>query len=205
MKLSAIFESWHIGDDNYPPLHRGQLVNLSFEVESRSIEKTTINSPAELAHIGNAEYRITGEVIRVYGNDDEGEIIIITSNSFRFYLLTHEVDLYHPGDFVKIEGTLLLDHYIWVENLTEYTDSPDLFYNLVVQQIRKVQIPERFINRYRQGKSCPTRLSPGDYTESDTERLETMAGMPFDEEFYIIDFNSEGVEQEEIAITFIRL
>lgn len=48
MQVTAIFESWHIGDGNDPPLTRGALVRLSFELEPAS--------PAP--HTGPAEPRL---------------------------------------------------------------------------------------------------------------------------------------------------
>jgi hypothetical protein len=203
MELTAIFENWHVEDGNYPPLYRGELVSLSFELEPITIAKTSHDHTKELIHLGNAQYRFCGGVLKVYDSDLDSEIIVIKSSDFRFYVLSQEVGRYSPGDTVIGEGTLLLDHYIWVENREKYKDAPDLFYNLRVKQIRKVQTPERFIVRYKDGKSLPTRLAPSEYTGSDVEVIETMEGQPFDEEFYIIDFDSEGVEKEKIGPTFL--
>jgi hypothetical protein len=203
MELTAIFENWHIEDGNYPPLYKGVLVNLSFELEPITLAKTIQDNAKELIHLGNAQYRFCGRVLKVYDNNLNSEIIVIKSNGFRFYVLSQEVGRYTPGDTVTGEGALLLDHYIWVENLEKYKDAPDLFYNLRVLRIRKVQTPERFIARYKDGKSLPVRLAPSEYTDSDVEVIETMEGQPFDEEFYIIDFDSEGVEKEKIRHTFL--
>jgi len=89
-----------------------------------------------------------------------------------------------------------------VENLKEYTNPPDLFYTLRVKQIRKVQTPEQFIKRYEGGKSLPTRLPPKDYADIHVEELETMEGQPFDEEFYIIDFDLAEAEKGTVRRTF---
>jgi len=179
MELTAIFENWHIGDGNYPPLCKGELVNLSFELEPRTLDKAALNNAKETIHLGNAEYRFCGNVLKVYDSGLDGELIVIGVDGFRFYVLSQEVGRYIPEDLVIGEGTLLLDHYIWVENLEEYKDAPDLFYNLRVKQIRKVQTPERFIARCKDGKSYPTRLAPHDYTDSDVELIESMEGQLF--------------------------
>jgi hypothetical protein len=203
MELTAIFENWHIGDGNYPPLYKGELVNLSFELEPRALAKTSQDNPKELKHYGDAQYRFCGDILKIYDNDKDGEIVVIECDSIRFYVLSQEGGRYTPGDVITGDGTLLLDHYVWVENIERYKDAPDLFYNLRVKQIRKVQTPERFISRHKTGKSFPTRLITGEYAESDVEVIETMEGQPFDEEFYIIEFDSEGVEKESIRRTFI--
>ncbi|HWS53171.1 MAG TPA: hypothetical protein VN228_03560 [Pyrinomonadaceae bacterium] len=48
MNLTAIFESWHVGDGNYPPLRKGQLVNLSFELEPRGVGEASDADAEEL-------------------------------------------------------------------------------------------------------------------------------------------------------------
>lgn len=203
MKLTAVFENWHIGDGNYPPLHRGQLVSLSFELEPRSLEETSEDKPEEFSDRGDAEYRFCGRVLKVYENEGDGVITIVESAGFRFYVLLHDSTRYAPATRVAGRGTLLLDHYIWVEFLDEYADPPNLFYNLRVSRIRKVQTPEQFITRHDKGNAMPTRLAPNDYSEADVEELETMDGQSFSEEFYIIDFDNEGLGHEFISRTFI--
>jgi hypothetical protein len=68
MRLTAIFENWHIGDGNYPPLHRGQLVNLSFEFEPTTLAKVSSETTKEFIQLGNAEYRFCGSVLNIYLN-----------------------------------------------------------------------------------------------------------------------------------------
>jgi hypothetical protein len=203
MRLTAIFENWHIGDGNYPPLQRGQLVNLSFEFEPRTLAKASSERVKEFIHLGNAEYRLCAGVLNIYESELDNEIIIIEALGFRFYVLSKDMGRYAPGDLVVGVGTLLLDHYIWVENLEEFKDAPNLFYALRVKQIRKVQTPARFIRRYEGGKSLPTRLAPDDYADSDVEDIETMEGQPFDEEFYIIDFDSAEANKDAVRRTFL--
>ena len=97
------------------------------------------------------------------------------------------------------KGTLLLDYYIWVENLARYLNPPDIFFILEVTRIRKVQIPERFIHRSEKGKSGPTRVSPADF--GIVIDLETMVGQKFDEEFYLVDFNE--INRRDVPRTFL--
>ena len=105
-----------------------------------------------------------------------------------------------PGERVEFAGTLLLDHYIWVEYLHTYPDPPDLFYNLRVTRIRKVTVPERFIARHEGGKALPSRVGPADFEK--VEDLATMEGQPFDEEFFVIDFDGAGLEGANLPLTF---
>ena len=203
MKLTAIFESWHIGDGNYPPLSKGQLVNLSFELEPRDVKEASLNAPDSFEQFGNGEYRFCGGVIKVYDGEDRDTVVIFQAENFRFYVMSYEAGSYVQGQRYCGEGTLLLDHYYWVEFLHEYENPPNLFYNLEVSRIKKVKTPEKFVARHEQGKSFPTRLVPEDYSESDVEELNTMEGQPFDEEFYVIDFDDNGLEGNDIPRLFL--
>jgi hypothetical protein len=82
-----------------------------------------------------------------------------------------------------------------------YSDAPDLFYSLRVARIRKISVPDKFVSRHEKGKSLPRRVGPGDFAH--VEELASMEGQPFDEEFYVIDFDSTGVEGTGVALTFI--
>jgi hypothetical protein len=64
MDLSAVFETWHLGDGNYPPLHKGMFVNLSFELEPDEITSCADGSPSLFRHLGEANYQFTGSVLQ---------------------------------------------------------------------------------------------------------------------------------------------
>lgn len=198
MNLTAVFESWHIGDGNYPPLRKGQAVNLSFELEPSKIEEASLDIPESFESLENAEYRFCGTVVRVY----EG-LMILQACDFLFYLASSEKHQCREGRRYCGIGTLLLDHYSWVECLAHYDNPPNLFYNLEVKRILRVNVPEKFITRHEKGKSFPTRLVPSDYSISDVGELDTMAGQSFDEEFYIIEFDDSGLEGSIFPRTFI--
>ena len=203
MNLTAVFESWHIGDGNYPPLSKGELVNLSFEFEPRRIEEVSLDVPESFEHLGKGEYRFCGTAVNVYESSDDPAITIIETGDFRFYIMSDESNRYVQGRRYRGEGTLLLDHYSWVEYLSDRENPPDLFYQLEVKRILKVNTPEKFVARHETGKSFPTRLVPENYSASDVEEINAMHGQPFDEEFYIIDFDNSELEGREIPRTFI--
>lgn len=201
MQLTAIFESWHIGDGNYPPFRCGMEVNLSFEIESlQELTEAAPDEPLLLAHVGNAEYHFVADVIRSYPKGGSPPIVVFDTGKFCFYIESNEAGGLSVGQRINGKGILCLDYYIWVEFPEHYPDPPDLFYNLRVVGITKVRIPDRFVHRYEKGKAVPTRLPVADVNSSDYERLETMKGQKFDEEFYLIDF--ETLEGRSIPRTF---
>ena len=200
MTINAVFESWHVGDGNYPPLTVGELVNLSFEFEPEKIQLAG-GSPT-FRHIGNARYSVVAEAIRVYRDRDGPDLVVFQAGDFSFYSCGDTVKGVKVGATIHAVGTLLLDHYIWVEFLQTYPDPPDLFYDLCVTSILKVQIPERFISRQGSGKSWPTCVELSEVDANSVQRLETMDGQPFDEEFYIVEF--ERIDSgENIPRTFL--
>lgn len=194
MQLTVIFEEWHIGDGNYPPLRRGMDVNLSFQIEpSAPLEEISSAAPLSFRHAGNGEYHFVAEVIRNYPPGDSPPIAVFNTGEFRFYIEAGGVGHVPVGTRVRGTGTLLLDYYIWVEFPEDYPDPPDLFYNLQVVRITKVRIPERFVTRHARGKSYPLRVSPAELRSGDYEELETMEGEALDEAFWMVDFESARV------------
>jgi hypothetical protein len=200
VKLTAVFESWHIGDGNYPPLKRGQQVNLSFEINPSDIEQADSDQAESFVHLGGGEYEFTGTVLRIYADGPQDVVVVVSSGGFRFYINRPlRLDV---GQRVRGSGTLLLDHYLWVEFLDRYTNPPDLFYQLVVERIRRVQIPESFVVRNQNGKTLPASLAATAYGEEHIVEIETMEGQAFDEEFYLLDLTEEGI-RGQLARTFI--
>jgi hypothetical protein len=202
MKLEAICEAWHIGDGNYPPFSVNDYVNLSFELEPNTIEKTSSKARYFKA-VGNAVYEFSGEVIRRYQESDGSPLLVIETDAFRFYINTTQIKAYEQGDYIHGEGTLLLDHYIWVEFLSTYQNPPDLFYNLKVERIRQVKIPKTYIHRHARGKALPTRVVIGEINSEYIQDIKTMVDQTFDEEFYIVEFDTEGAENKTIPKTFL--
>ena len=126
MEICAVFETWHLGDGNYPPLKRGQLVYLSFEIEPDELTLAEETAPRRFHHYGQAEYAFTGSVLRVYGEDSSSRIVVVEADQFLFYMNSPLTEGLERGDAISGRGTLALDHYIWVEFLSSYQDPPDL-------------------------------------------------------------------------------
>ena len=194
MQLTAVFESWHIGDGNYPPLDVGQLVRLSFELEPVDEPRRTTDPRDRLQHLGEAEYEGIGQVVGSWSG-----LTVLKAGDFHFYIGRALPGL-PPGSRCEFRGTLLLDHFAWVENRGNLMGSPNLLVNLRVVRIRKISLPERVVARTDQGKSFPTRVPPSDY--GDVIELDTMQDQAFDEEFYVIDFDGAGLENASVPITF---
>lgn len=203
MRLTAVFETWHIGDGNYPPLHKGQLVNLSFELESQSLSKGSI-SQNSLTQIHDAEYEFSGVVVKIYSDPPNGKIVVIEAGDFRFFVYSSKRDefSFKEGDAIAGRGKLLLDHYIWVEFLSRYRDHPDLFYRLRVTRIRSVTIPESFISRTEKGIAGPTSLGREQYATAATQDIENMEDAEGDWLFYLVDFDSSDVGPVDVPRTF---
>jgi len=201
MEISAVFETWHLGDGNYPPLHKGQLVNLSFEIEPDTLNRAEENEPRRFHHCGFAEYEFAGSVLRLYREDESTQLAVIETDELRFYIASPLTQCLRCGDYVSGRGTLSLDHYLWVEFLDEYPNAPDLFYSLRVTDICRAHIPERFIVRSGQSLSYPTRVAPDDYGPDDVTYVEAIT----DEEFvtFIVQFSDAELPSEPIPRTFL--
>jgi len=204
VQLTAVFETWHIGDGNYPPLRRGQLVNLSFELEPHSLSKSTFLKDSKFEQIKDAEYSFAGMVLRVYSDPPSGWIVVVQAGDFRFYMNSFPPGTASlgQGDACEGYGRLLLDHYIWVEFLDSYDDPPNLFYPLRLTRIRSVKIPDSFISRSEKGMSGPTSLSPDVYPTSAIAEVERMENVEENWLFYVVDFDDSTVGAAGIPLTF---
>lgn len=197
--LCATFEEWYLGDGTYPPLFKGQKVNLSFYIASRD---KSIHSTGQylFEQIKYSDYKFCGKVIRNYVDKDK-QIIIVDVGNFKFYIEEFDTT-FNPtlGQFISGHGQLLLDYYIWVENIREYSNAPNIFYNFKVNSILRVTIPEKFINRYENGLSSPTSLSTEDYSDNEVEEIEDMRDdHQSSSEFYLLNLRFLN---EDIAQTF---
>lgn len=197
MEISSIFESWLIGDGAYPMLSIDDEVNLSFEVQFSKIKKSD-NQNLLFKHISFAEYKICAKVIRRYDNDGN-PLFVFDARLLKFYSLNIEIKDLKDGDFITGKGTLLFDHYIWVENLDSYNNPPNLFYNFKVNKILKAKMPEQFISRHSKGKALPTMAALLELPQSNIEEISAMKN----EKFYVIVLNSERVENKTIKKTFV--
>jgi hypothetical protein len=195
MKLTAFFALWHLGDGNYPPFHKGQLVNLSFQLFPTNIEKLTLKTAEYFEHLGDAVYRFSSKVLHNYG-DDNYPFIVVQANNFRFYIDDALAKGLNEGDRLVGEGSLGLDTYYWVESLDRLDHPPDLFYNLEVKRIRKIYDP--YIVQFL--ASPPER---GEEDIDDMDALnETGESVLQGAADCIIDFDSEGHEDKNIPRTF---
>jgi hypothetical protein len=199
MELCAVFETWHIGDGNYPPLKKGMLVNLSFEIAPDELARLRQPAAPRFKHLGDGEYTFSGEVLRVYPAGD-CPLIVIDCGECRFYIESRRAQGFAPGDGVHGKGTLVLDHYSWVEYLHRYDDPPELFYTLRVEGIKKVKLPERFIGRSGGAISYPARVKPPDYAPNSVSEVDAIE----DEQFchYVVLFGDQNLPGAPVARTF---
>src|SRR5207247_10715093 len=175
MKLTAVFEHWHLGDGNYPALAVGDEVRLSFELTIHSLAPLPPDAAEEIVQIQDAEYAIAGRVIRRYTESAGREFPVFEADWFRFYCPIAPPDDLPIGARVRLRGALALDHYLWVEFLPRYPDPPDLFYNLRVARVRQVRIPTRFVTRTQKSLSHPTSVAPAIYDGTDVVDVSRVA------------------------------
>jgi len=204
VNLTAIFETWHIGDGNYPPLRTNQLVNLSFELQPDSLSSPASPNKEKFEKITDAEYDFSGTVLKVYLDPPDNQIIVIQAAGFRFYVnsIPQGSPVLRAGDKCQGRGRLLFDHYIWVEFLSGYEDPPDLFYRLRVTRLRSVKISEKFIPRHPTGMSGQTSLDQDGYSTADISEVERMENVDRSWLFFLVDFDDTDIGTNSIPLTF---
>ncbi|MDR2151981.1 MAG: hypothetical protein LBO72_04085 [Helicobacteraceae bacterium] len=165
--ICAVFEEWVMGDGNYPVLCKKDKVNLSFYIRAYDFEVKTNEKIYLFEQIKHAEYNFSGKVI--YKLPD---LIVVDTIEFKFYIETSDKTDISVGDFVKGRGQLAVDYFAWVENLREFKDPPNILYNLIVERIYVVKIPQRHIVISENAISCETSLSAEEFSQNDMQEAE---------------------------------
>jgi len=169
ISLCAIFEEWFIDDGAYPPFKKGQKVNLSFAMFLHNHE-ITIEEGYAFNQIKNAEYSFSGKVIYKHNH-----VIIIDTLSFKFYIETdrhnNNIENISVGQFIKGNGDIHLDSYVWVLLFEKYENYPNIFYNLAVENIFEVTISKDFIVSVGNGVRFPCSLRNDKYNDNDIKEV----------------------------------
>jgi hypothetical protein len=215
MEIIAIFEIWHIGDLNYPPLSTDMFVNLSFEVGFSELAQLDSVNEQRFHHLGGGEYEVVGEVLQIFqiatvtsGAGQEIEhgfrpVVVIEADGFRFYTDSSIAAHRTAGALVRGKGILALDYYVWNMLHTQYADAPDLFYNLRVERIERVRIPDQFIRRTSKTVTWPARLRPGQYSAGDVTMVDEMTDDEYFR-FYVVTFSDRDLPAGQIPGTFMK-
>lgn len=188
MKVTAVFEHWHLGDRNYYAFAVGDDVRVSFELDVEEVELAPSDASCSVELIRDAEYAVTAQVIRRYADGIDSPFPVLEAGDLRFYAPSRLASDLPQDSMVRLRGTLALDHYLWVEFLDRYADPPDLFYNVRVIRIRRIAIPEQFIRRAGRTISHPTSLRSADYTAEGYEEVPRVEELPNGPSFSLIDF-----------------
>jgi hypothetical protein len=189
MKLTAVFEHWHLGDGNYPAFSVGDEGRLSFELGIASVDLVPADASPAFEHVRDAEYAVTARVIRLYSFGGGSPFPVFeASDGMRFFSPASPTSDFILDSVVRLRGTLMLDHYQWVEFLGRYNDPPGLFYSVRVARIRRIVIPKRFVKRDDRSVGHPTSLSPDDYAANAYDDVQTIEESPEGPSFSLIDF-----------------
>ncbi|HEX6049452.1 MAG TPA: hypothetical protein VFZ21_09290 [Gemmatimonadaceae bacterium] len=189
MRLTAVFEPWHLGDGNYPAFRVGDSARLSFEIGLDEIEPAPPGTMPSVDQRQDAEYEFVADVIRLYAESDGSRFPVLEAGWFRFYIPFGAPPDLEVGDRVRIRGRLALDHYLWVEFLHQWADPPDLFYGCRVARIRRVPIPERFVSRTERSLVHPTTVAASEYASEAPMELRAVTEELPGPAFFLLDLD----------------
>ena len=186
LNLCVTFETWCISDGTYDPLQKGQNVNLSFYIQPEKIRKSVKNE-FYLKQEKYSDYLFCGEVICRYA-EKHLKLLVIDTGYYKFFIEDHGgKSLPSPGQFVKGEGRIIADYFIWASSLDEIKNAPDIYYNFIIDRILQVNTPAKFISEDDGIVISPTSLGSSEFDDKDVVEVQDM----FDEEkwssFYLLD------------------
>jgi hypothetical protein len=198
MKLSTILEEWVIIDGNYPHFKKNSKVNLAFYLNPYDFYITKKREYL-FKQIKYYEYIFSGKIIYKYVGELL-DIIVVDTNNFKFYMELNKKSKNNKiGNFIQGKGRLLIDYYIWAENINDYDNHPNIFYNLVVEKIYSIKIPERFTKISKESVSVHTLIKVGDINYDDIKEIEGTDKKNTEYEFYLMELNEID---EQIKMTF---
>jgi len=196
--LCVTFERWHMGDGTYPPLRKGQKVNLAFCVQSYEMEFTNVPQYV-FRQLKNSDYEFSGQIVRDF-QIGVLRLLLVNVKEFFFYIKISESGLQNlEGQFLCGKGQLLIDYGIWSEYFCHYEKEIDIFYNFTVESIHEVAIPDKFIQIDDGVFSAPPSLLANDYDATDMKEIEDMEYSTNDVSFFLLDLKSTN---EKVARTF---
>lgn len=203
MRLTVTFETWLIGDGVYPPLGRGQFVNIALQLQTREIRRGSRTAALCWQPLEEAKYCVVAEVLGVFRGDRDEPTVALDAGGLRMYVEDCKLNNLEPGDRVEAVGILTFDYYWWSEIVSLEQDAPDLFHKFYIERIRRVPIPTRFIRRTNNTVISPTRV---DGSEWESERIEDVMRMAAESEgfdFYLLDLEDGPAAGRAIPRTFI--
>jgi hypothetical protein len=185
-------ETWVIEDGNYPLLNKNDKLNIAFNMEPYSIEIIE-NGNYLFEQIKYSEYNFCGKIIYKHSN-----IIVVDTGILKFYIELK--NNFNVGTFINGNGKLLIDYFVWVENINKYKNHPDIFYNVIINKILAVKIPGKFISHFNGVISLPASIKSDDINENDIKEIKNM-----DNDFNGYGFYLMELEQinEKINRTFV--
>lgn len=203
MRLTVAFETWLIGDGVYPPLARGQFVNIALQLQVSEIRRSSQTVPLCWESLEDAKYRVVAEVIGMFPGDRDEPTAALDAGGLRMYVEDCKLDDLALGDRIEAVGTLGFDYYWWSETVSLEQDAPDLFHKFYIERIRRVPIPARFIHRTKKTLTSPTRVNA---SELESERIEDVVRMADESDgfdFYLVDLDDGPAAAHPVPRTFI--
>ncbi len=188
MEITAVFQSWTVGDGTLSPLSKNEATVISLALYPDIFSAVDDARPEKLGCLGGSDYEFCGRVRYVI----DQRIMLVDAGGWLFSIepVGAGRSVVAVGSRVSGVGTMVVDENWWPENVrAKYPN--ELFHHVTVTRIRKVNTPEQFLSRDQSGKvtSAPGWVKHTDYAFENVAELETMEGQPFREEFYLVDFS----------------
>jgi hypothetical protein len=184
VRLTAILEAWTINDGNYPEMSVGMFVNLAFEMSLFRLEREFFGET--WTTLGDARYRFSGTVIQRY--EEPEPLVILRASTLAFFSEGEAISDLSVGNTVSGEGVLIVDYYAWTEDLKEREAPADIFYDLVIERIRRLERTMHF--RHFDQATLISPLGTDERRLLETIDLTTTTAASEPTAIYLVDFRA---------------
>ena len=167
--ICAAFQEWTLWDGMYKPFQIGEINSFALNLVHTRIRKTK-RTNVFLKQNKYCNYSFRGKVVCVYSEKrDPGScmavdnFIVIDTGKYKFFMHGGSEFPYSVGQFIEGQAIIEIDYFIWGEQSHKIENTPDIYYNFLVDKILQVIIPRELIYEDDDVYICPTYSDPSAY------------------------------------------
>ena len=184
--LCVTFEEWCITDGTYPPLAKGQDIELSLGIQLFERKKSN-REIFFLRQLKHSDYEFCGQIVWDF-SEDNNRIIVVDCRKLLFYVeFEDKSSTLLIGEFLYGRGQLFADHGIWDDCYNNIDNAPAISSIYKITRISRVKNPDNFINKFENGFSTPTSLSSNNYDDRHIEEIDAITEKQSSISFFLLD------------------
>ncbi len=176
--LCVAFQAWTFWDGVYDPFQIGEIHSFALNLVHAKIKKSK-RTNVFLRQKKYCNYSFRGEVICIYSEEKRSfmavdNFIVVDTGLYKFFMHDGSKFPYSVGQFIEGQAIVEIDYFIWGEQSHKIENTPDIYYNFLVDKILQVTIPRELIYEDDDVYICPTYSDPSAYNGQNVSEVQDM-------------------------------